>query len=443
MTAQNRCPERPGRPGSAVRALLRLLACLLVLLTGCDQAGRQTVTIRFWNGFTGPDGRTMLRMVKKFNAENPDVNVVMQRMDWATYYNKLFVAGMGKRAPEAFVIHTQALHRFARAGFLLGVDDMMTGPDGLDVNDLDPNVWQATMFEGTHYGVPMDVHPLGMYYNTRLFREAGIVDSEGQPAPPTNREEFLDAARRLARPAQGGNSAQWGYVFTWLQTNVYTIMSQFGGVFFTEDQSRCLLNDPRNVAALQFCTDLIRKEKVAPPPQNFDAWIGFRQGKVGIAFEGVYMLSDLAKQSDLEYAGAPVPVLGSQPAAWASSHNLCMRADLTDRERDATWRFLRFLSDNSLDWAEGGQVPVRRSLRRTPRFQAMSVQAQFAREIPYVKYLPQLPFIFEFQTEFDTAVESALRGTKTPQQALDTATNNINRIIARERANSAYQRRDR
>ena len=125
--------------------------------------------------------------------------------------------------------------------------------------------------------------------------------------------------------------------------------------------------------------------------------------------------------------------MGDTQAVWADSHNLCLRPDLKGAELQATWRFVKFLSDNSLDWAEGGQVPVRKSLRATPRFQAMSVQSAFAKQIPVVTYLPLLPFIFEFQTEFDTAVEKALRGTQTPQAALDLATAKINEVIAREK----------
>src|SRR5205085_4257706 len=126
----------------------------------------------------------------------------------------------------------------------------------------------------------------------------------------------------------------------------------FGGPFFTPDGSQCVIDNAQNAAALQFAIDLIRKEKVAPSPESMDAWIGFRQGKVGMAFEGIYMLADLQKQKDLEFGGAPLPQLGPKRAAWAASHNLCLRADLKGSELQATWRFVRFLSDNSLDWAE-------------------------------------------------------------------------------------------
>ena len=173
----------------------RFLACGLgvagTLLTGCGRGLGTKTTLRYWNGFTGPDGRTMLRLVQRFNAANPDVQVIMQRMDWATYYNKLFVAGLGGRAPEIFVLQTHSVARFAKANFVRSIDDLTARVGTLDVNDLDANVWEAVSANGKHYGIPLDIWPLGMYYNKKLFREAGVVDKQGEPKPPTNRDEFF------------------------------------------------------------------------------------------------------------------------------------------------------------------------------------------------------------------------------------------------------------
>ena len=55
---------------------------------------------------------------------------------------------------------------------------------------------------------------------------------------------------------------------------------------------------------------------IAMAEKNFDSWVGFLQGRVGIAFEGIYKLDDLRRQNDLEWGAAPVPVLGSRPAVW-------------------------------------------------------------------------------------------------------------------------------
>ncbi len=423
------------QPSGISRIPLKVLPCLLlclVLLAGCDLGRSGKITIRFWNGFTGPDGRTMLKIVKRFNRDNPDVRVLMQRMDWGIYYNKLFVAGMGNRAPEVFVIHAGNIERFMQADFIRTIDDLVAGKNGMDARDFSENIWNAVEKNGNHYGLPLDVHILGMYYNRALFKKAGIVDEKGEPKPPQTREEFLDALAKLTRDENGdGHTDQWGYVFTWFYTNIYTYMCQWEGTFFTPDNSRCLLNSPENVEALQFCVDLIRKYKYAPPPENFDSWIGFRQGKVAIAFEGIYMLEDLKRQKDLDFAGAPLPLLGKVPAAWADSHILCLKTGLEDKKRDAAWRFMKYLSDNSLDWAEGGQVPVRASLRNTERFRNMKVQWEFARQIPYIRYVPRIPFIFEYGAEFNVGVEKALRGTQSPKQALDEAAENVNKVIER------------
>ena len=76
----------------------------------------------------------------------------------------------------------------------------------------------------------------------------------------------------------------------------------------------------------------------------------------------------------------------------------------------------------------------------------MKVQSQFAKEIPYSVYLPRLPYIFEFQTEFNNAIEKALRASATPREALDKAAENINVIIRRQKQNgqaiSRLERRD-
>lgn len=421
--------------------LLRLLPCLLALLLVSCGAGKQgKQTVRFWNVFTGPDGRTMLKLIKRFNQENPDIHVIMQRMDAATYYNKLFVAGLGGRAPEVFIVHASNMSRFMRADFLRSVDDFVTtGGPVLDAADISPNVWRSVeqrsqVHSGgrAHFGVPLDVHPLGMYFNRKVLREAGVVDSSGNPSVPLDGAQFLEALKKTSR--HKGNGDNWGMVFTWLRTNVYAIMCQFGGEFFNANATQCLLDCPENVAGLQWCVDAIQKHKVAPSPLNFDAWVGFRQGKVAMAPEGIYMLPDLMKQADLDYGASVMPVIGKQQATWADSHVLCLRKDLEGKKSSAAIRLVKFLSDNSLDWAEGGQVPVRRSLLESDRFRSMPIQYEFSKQLPYIRYMPHIPFVFEFQIEFDLAVEKALRGTLDPATALKQAKQRIDLIIQRRRA---------
>jgi len=405
------------------RDFARTAAAAALAVVGCERRSSLAIHLRFWNGFTGPDGRTMLRIIKQFNQQHENIQVTMQRMDWGTYYNKLFVAGLGNRAPDVFVLHSDQIDRFYRAGLMTPIDAMLT--DGrVPMDDLDPNVLAKTSRAGKHYALPLDVHPLGMFYNRRLFADAGIAKA------PQTQKEFVEALHRLKRAGDGG-VAQWGFVLGWFRVIMYSIMSQYGGRIFDDATGALTLDSPACREAMSFMAGLIVEQKLVPEIENLAGMIGFRQGRVAMVWEGIFMLPELRRQTDLEFGAAPLVIVGNQPAVWAGTHNLCIRNGLDDRQTRAAMTFLKFLSDHSLDWADGGQIPVRRSLRQTERFAAMTAQAAFATQIPYVTYMPSTPFTVEYQVEFDLACDRVLRGSATPQQALADATTNIQRVMTR------------
>lgn len=404
------------------------LVTLLLAGAGYRFFGRTKTSVpelHWWNMFAGPDGGRTLALVRKFNAAHPETRVSMQRMDSGLYYNKLFVAGLAGRGPEIFVIHADVLPRFARAGLLENLSPLRAR-DNWATGDFDSQAEGAVTFDDRMLAIPWDIHPVGLYYNKDLFRRAGVVDSLGRPLPPVNRVEFLEALRKL------NASGEKGFAFTWLRTNLLTIMRQFGGQFFSNDGLRCTLDDVRNIEALQFCVDLIHREHLVSPPQGGDPFAGFRQGHIGMVMEGVWMVADFGR-AGLDLGVAPAPQIGVTPAVWMNSHCLALRPGLSPSTRELAWNFIRFLSNEGLDWAGAGQIPARRSLRETAAFQAMPVQAAFARQIPFGFYPPRIPISFEFSGEFDLAVERALRGEVDAATALRQASARVNLALERDR----------
>ena len=82
---------------------------------------------------------------------------------------------------------------------------------------------------------------------------------------------------------------------------------------------------------------------------------------------------------------------------------------------------------------------MRKNLRNSDRFRSMTAQGQFARQIPYVQYLPATPFVFEYLREYDYAIELALRGTLGPEQALRDADRKVAAIAERYAKQGAWQ----
>jgi multiple sugar transport system substrate-binding protein len=412
---------------------------LVAVLGGCAKAPTAPATapngpivLNFWNGFTGPDGKAMDKMVGQFQKRNPGIEVRMQTIPWGTYYDKLTLSLAYGGAPDVFVMHAGRLPEFESFDTLQPLGKLYAATPALSEKSFAPVPWRATFYKGKQYALPLDVHPIGLYFNTKLFKAAGIVDARGQAKAPRTFDEFLDAAKRLTKDTNGdGRPDQWGFVFTWQRTNWLSIAGQFGARILSDDGKKCLLESPQNLRALHLMHDVIYKYHVAPKPEGVDAWLAFRQGKVGMALEGVYMLSSLEEQKGLEFAGAPVPQFGPQRAAWGGSHLLCQPKGISDEHSRAAWKLMRFLSDDSLIWAKAGQVPARSDLRASPQFRAMKVQTQFATQLPFVQYEPLHPKSNAIFPLIEPGIEAVMLDLATPEEAMRDATRRVNQVLER------------
>ena len=394
--------------------------------------GSKKTRLAFWNGFTGPDGVVMLKIIEDFNRQNPDVEVAMQRIPWATYYNKLTVAGSDGRGPEIFVVHTDALPRIRRAGFVADISDLYTGTDAIDIKDFDQVVVDQVRFDGRMEGVPLDIHPQGAFLNKQMLKDAGYVDSNGNARAPRDRVEMMDFIEKATREPGGAlKDKQWAFAFTYWGANFRSLVPQFGGRYLDEEGNADLDSEP-NLKALEFLAG-IAKNKQAPPADNGLGWFGFRTKRVAMVWDGVFMLGDLTRLNDFEYLGAPIPQIGDRPGTLANSHVLCVNNSVSEIEREASGRFLKYLSDHSLEWASAGQVPARKSVRANSEFAKMPVQFAFSKQIPTMMYPPRTPVIFEFMLELDRAVERVVRGQIGPKEALADANKNAQTVIDRDR----------
>lgn len=410
--------------------MMKRLVLLLPLLAlaGCrgTSATSGVVELRFWNGFSGPDGKAMEQIVRDFNASHKDVQVKMQIVPWVTYYDKVTLGLASRDAPDVFVLHSHRIPEYATHEALAPMDDFLA-ESKMGPNDFVPLAWAAGQWKGKRYGLPLDCHPLGMYYNVDMLRKAGIEH------PPATKEEFLDAARRLTKDTNGdGKPDQWGFAITDLHLVGSTLLFQYGAALLDAQGQRSALDSAGGRDALGFLRSLVTEYKVAPETTGDDSWVAFQTGRVGMAFQGIWMIDGLERQANFKYAAAPVPILGPEKKVWAGSHILSMPAYLPSDRQRAAWTFIKFLSDHSLAWAKGGQVPVRPNILNSKEFQDLRVQREFAKQLSYVQYEPSSPAANQIATFADIAVQSVSQGLASPAEALKTASNRVNQVMERQ-----------
>ncbi|MFT3787203.1 MAG: ABC transporter substrate-binding protein [Tepidisphaeraceae bacterium] len=423
--------------GAKGSLILLTLVCVVLGILRMDHApipsasNKGRIELEFWNGFTGPDGRVMLELVRQFNEANPDVHVSMQRIAWGTYYNKVMVSAIGGRGPQVYVLQSWYMPRMERAGIIAPIDDLF---DDAFFKDFDPRLMDRVRFGEHRLGVPLDVWPQGLYCNGDMMKQVGLTNPDGSPRGPANLDEFKRACAELKKDTDGNGTidqwgfslANWGYMFM-------ALVPQFNGGY-VDEQGNMTLNTPGNVAALQFMVDLLQKDHLIPSPEaGVAGWVGFRQKKVAMVIEGIYMVGDLKRLTDHPYFGAPIPKLGQKPGTWIDSHVLCIRNGVSPEERDAAARFIRFVSDHSLAWADAGQVPARTTVRESDGFKKLQVQYAFSQQLPYGMFCPKTPSMQELQNFLNLGIEKAIRGRMSAADALKEADENFKRYLERDR----------
>jgi len=370
----------------------------------------------------------MRKLVEEFSAQHDNINVTMNTVDWAAYYQKVPAAVSSGEGPDVGIMHIDTVATNAARGVIVPLDDVANALK-LKESDFFPVVWNAGIYEGKRYGIPLDVHPFGDFYNKDVMEKGGLDPND----PPQTKDEFMGALEQLK-----GEGVQGFWVptvppgSTWL---FEAMLWQFGGDLYNEAVTEATWNSDAGVDALTWLVDLI-KEGYSPKNVGDGAeLVAFQNNNNAFYWSGIWNINPL-RQAGVNYGAAPLPQIGSEKATWANSHNFVI---MNKRGQDpnkiaASKVFINWISTHSAEWAEAGQVPARNSVRESSMFQDLKFQSILAEQLPYVRFPPSVPGIGDVQINaLDPAVNEALLLKKDPKTALDESAGQAGQLLKENR----------
>ena len=357
-----------------------------------ESAEAETITISFWSGLGSPDNVPMAAMVKEFNETNTDgITIELTEFDWGTLYSKIVLDYATGSAPDLLTMHQTNLIQNQELGILQPIDSFATDV-GLDTTDFVESAWNGTNIGGSHYAIPLDMHPIGLYYNTAAFEKAGLDPAK----PPTTGEELIEYAKMLTVDENGdGTPEQWGLGFGYsggipFRTWMSLLWQHEGEELLNEDGTQAIFDTPAAVESLKFLHDLVYVENVVPPAEQ-DPDDDFMKGVVAMVMTGPWAMGDFNGIESLEYATAMVPVVYDQPAAWGNSHTFAFPANDRSEHTLAAMKFVKWMSDHNFEWSrDSGHQPVRKSVFESSDFLALDNWQPFAATVPYGRYYPSI-----------------------------------------------------
>ncbi len=393
--------------------------------TGGKSYNGPKVNLAFWNGFTGGDGPYMQDLVDEFNSQEKNINVSMNTVEWETYYQKVPSAVQSGKGPDLGIMHIDQLPTNAARGVILALDDVASALK-LKESDFVPVVWNAGVYNGKRYGIPLDIHPLGFYYNKGLMEKGGLDPN----SPPQTEDDYMAALEDLK-----GAGIQGHWMSPFLFTGGLTfqaLLYQFGGQLYNADATKATFNSDAGVSALTWMVDVV-KNGYSPKDVAQDAeFTAFTNGDNAFMWNGIWQINALGEIKDLDWGAAPLPQIGSQKGAWAGSHNFVItnKRGQDPNKVAASKVFINWISQRSERWAEAGQVPARNSVRHTKAFESLEWQPEFAEELPYVQFTPPVPGIADvYFGSLDPVINEAVLLKKEPKAALDEAASKADQLL--------------
>jgi multiple sugar transport system substrate-binding protein len=228
----------------------------------------------------------------KFNEENPDIEVELigaQGASWGEYLDKVATMVAGGQQLDVISVATEGMRQLATRGLIRPIDDLMEKNKAEMqefVDDVAPDLMDSTKVDGKLYGLPFSWNNMVMWYSPSRVKAAGL----DLPKSDWTKDDFVNYAKKLTGENTYGYATEIAYfsgTMPWQFAN--------GTTLFNEDFSKPIATDPKNVETMQFLTDLIRTEKVAPDPAGVNGTAMLQSGQVSLFGAGRWPIMSFAK----------------------------------------------------------------------------------------------------------------------------------------------------
>jgi multiple sugar transport system substrate-binding protein len=404
-------------------ALMMIAALSACGLTGGGSSGSAAVNLRFlFPEYSAKTQPLMEQMVADFNKANDgQVHVSLELAPWDKMHDKLAVSMGSGQAPDVFGYATRWISEFASLGQLAPLDGRL---DKSFTSQFIPTVLDAGKYDGKTYGLPAAVSARLMYYRTDTFKSAGLQ-------APKTWDDLMTAATATADPPQRyglGVPASGIEVDTFFN---YFLYNNGGDILDADNKS--MLSNPESVEALQFLTDLVKAGGSEPHPTGFtreQIIENFKSGQLSMYPTGPWLNAMIeADNPDLQYSVAPFPTNGGNPEQTVSVTDSLGMSASTDHP-EAAKQFIEFMYQPEYRQAfdEGeGMLPELTAVAESSYFQSAAYKP-FIDALATAKFQPQHPKFEQIQQIETVAVQKALSGQASPQDALDEATQKINAL---------------
>lgn len=406
------------------------LFTLTALLAGCggdSAADSKKVTVWMYPVIADPKANSAYwtQIEKDFKKAEPDVRLTIEQQPWENRDEKLATALSGGKGPDVVLLGPDQIPQYLSNGAIRPVDGALKGIEDKFL----PAALDAMKQDGKLYAAPIYHTVTTTMYNKKLLDQAGIT------TPPTSWDEIKAATPVLKSKGiavldySAGNEAT-------LNLNFYLLLWQAGGKVFADDGKKVAFNGPKGVETLTFVRDLYRAGAI---PQS--------------ALTNTNLIADHAlgkQQVAMGFSNTPADAAVAAEA-WGEE-NVIIGAPLSGGAEQVSFGIPGGLGINAKSKNGPGAEKFLAFMTQPEQLQSMGRASGFLSPRTDVTVTGDGPFAKEFQAALAHAypgepnpaarqvmsliapeIQAALTGKKNPKEALDSAAEQADDLLARQR----------
>ncbi|MBB6673266.1 ABC transporter substrate-binding protein [Cohnella nanjingensis] len=314
------------------------------------------VTLAGWGA--SPEEQALLQQVlDEFQAKNPNIKVKYEVIA-DQYMDVIKTRLIGNEAPDVFYLDAFEAPGLIEKDVLEPLDSYVT--DDFDLGDFEqPMVDAFKAKDGKIYGFPKDTSTLALFYNKKMFADAGIT------APPATWDELQAVSEKLTKK-KGSKVEVYGLGQAPELARQMFMINAFGGKL-ADDQGMAAFDTPEALKGLQLIVDQHLKAGTAGQPSDVGAgWGGEMFGKqqAAMVLEGNWAIPYLQSNfKDLDFATAEVPTVNGKKGTMAFTVAYVMNKQ--SQHKEAAWKLLSYLTgkEGMKTWtSKGFALPTRKSV---------------------------------------------------------------------------------
>jgi multiple sugar transport system substrate-binding protein len=364
------------------RTLLRgagVLGAVSVGLESAACADDDPDALTFFFQANPEEADARLRIVQAFQRGNPGIRVrtVLSGPDPMQQMSTFCAGG---KCPDVLMAWELTYAGLAERGVLADLNTMLARDPGFAAQlkaDSIPDLYDTFTFGGGQYALPEQWSGNFLFYNKRLFAEAGV------PAPPERWEEpwsfteFLTTATALTKRDGSGKPTQWGFVDTWVPYYSAGLFGMNNGTPWCRPRTsptHLNFDDDAFIEGVQFYADLAVAHRVAPKAadvQSISTMDLFSSGKAAMALGGHWRYQTFSRADGLDF---DITVLPAGPNGHGAKSNIGttgLAIAASSARKQQAWEFVKFATGpigQALIGESGLFVPVLTSAIHSPGF---------------------------------------------------------------------------